>query len=169
MTSERAEFSSAATCRKFAWSWARVRTRVESICRTTAYKKKELRHAWEERRSIERERKKMSRRGAQMARGAEEEQQGQGQGPQRQEASPKGGQGQQPEQVEGQGLPLQSSPYVKYSDLEDYKRQAYGTEGHQAVEEGRGPGTTDAPTLSGSCLNPDQAKTVDDMHRGGTF
>ncbi|OMO75202.1 Late embryogenesis abundant protein, LEA-18 [Corchorus capsularis] len=48
-----------------------------------------------------------------------------------------------------EGLPLESSPYLKYHDLEDYKRQAYGTEGHLQVQEKRGAaGSTDAPTLS---------------------
>ncbi|OMO92270.1 Late embryogenesis abundant protein, LEA-18 [Corchorus olitorius] len=50
-----------------------------------------------------------------------------------------------------EGLPLESSPYLKYHDLEDYKRQAYGTEGHLQVQEKRGAGaSTDAPTLSAS-------------------
>ncbi|OMP01831.1 Late embryogenesis abundant protein, LEA-18 [Corchorus olitorius] len=44
----------------------------------------------------------------------------------------------------------QESPYVKYKDLEDYKRQGYGTEGHQQPKPGHGAaGSTDAPTLSG--------------------
>ncbi|KAJ8640731.1 hypothetical protein MRB53_017425 [Persea americana] len=49
-----------------------------------------------------------------------------------------------------QSLPMESSPYVKYSDLEDYKQQGYGTGGHmEPVETGKGGGSTDAPTLSG--------------------
>ncbi|XVF00579.1 hypothetical protein REPUB_Repub04eG0012500 [Reevesia pubescens] len=50
-----------------------------------------------------------------------------------------------------EGPPLHSSPYLKYHDLEDYKRNAYGTEGHLHVKENKGPsGSTDAPTLSGA-------------------
>ncbi|KAK9134652.1 hypothetical protein Syun_013982 [Stephania yunnanensis] len=51
-------------------------------------------------------------------------------------------------------LPMQSSPYVKYSDLEDYKRQGYGTEGHIEPKPDQGGGATDAPTLSGQGLMP---------------
>lgn len=47
-------------------------------------------------------------------------------------------------------LPLESSPYVKYSDLEDYKRQAYGTDGHLTVNPNQLGISTDAPTLSTS-------------------
>jgi len=49
-----------------------------------------------------------------------------------------------------EGLPLQDSPYLKYEDLEDYKRQGYGTQGHQQPQKGRGAGATEAPTLSGA-------------------
>ncbi|XP_077233432.1 uncharacterized protein LOC143875715 [Tasmannia lanceolata] len=56
-------------------------------------------------------------------------------------------------------LPVDSSPYVKYSDLEDYKLQGYGTTGHVdpvvKLPE-RGGGGTDGPTLSGSGLNDRQ-------------
>ncbi|KAG2294097.1 hypothetical protein Bca52824_040766 [Brassica carinata] len=38
-----------------------------------------------------------------------------------------------------QELPLETSPYTKYEDIEDYKKN-----------HGQGGGTTDAPTLSGS-------------------
>ncbi|KAF8046885.1 hypothetical protein Bca4012_017644 [Brassica carinata] len=51
---------------------------------------------------------------------------------------------------EKQELPLETSPYTKYEDIEDYKKNAYGTSGHQQVKPGQGGGTTDAPTLSGS-------------------
>ncbi|XP_074294012.1 uncharacterized protein LOC141621292 [Silene latifolia] len=46
-------------------------------------------------------------------------------------------------------LPTETSPYVQYKDLEDYKRQGYGTEGHLEPKPGRGAGGTDAPTESG--------------------
>lgn len=53
-----------------------------------------------------------------------------------------------------EGLPLESSPYVKYKDLEDYKRMAYGTEGHMIVQEKQGAsGSTDAPTMSGAAIS----------------
>ncbi|GMI78272.1 hypothetical protein like AT2G33690 [Hibiscus trionum] len=46
-----------------------------------------------------------------------------------------------------EGLPIEDSPYVKYKDLEDYKRRGYGTQGHQQPEPGRGAvSSTDAPT-----------------------
>ncbi|KNA18168.1 hypothetical protein SOVF_073320 [Spinacia oleracea] len=47
------------------------------------------------------------------------------------------------------GLPIDTSPYVQYKDLEDYKQQGYGTQGHKDVTPGRGAGGTDAPTQSG--------------------
>ncbi|CAF2289517.1 hypothetical protein BRARA_D02049 [Brassica rapa] len=52
--------------------------------------------------------------------------------------------------TEKQELPLETSPYTKYEDIEDYKKNAYGTSGHQEVKPGQGGGATDAPTLSGS-------------------
>ncbi|XP_022748686.1 uncharacterized protein LOC111298198 [Durio zibethinus] len=58
------------------------------------------------------------------------------------------------------GLPLESSPYLKYKDLEDYKRKAYGSEGHLDVKENQGAsGSTDAPTLSGAAIS-DANKTI---------
>ncbi|OMO50180.1 Late embryogenesis abundant protein, LEA-18 [Corchorus olitorius] len=32
------------------------------------------------------------------------------------------------EKEDSAGLPIEDNPYVKYNDLEDYKRQGYGTE-----------------------------------------
>lgn len=59
-------------------------------------------------------------------------------------------------------LPLESSPYVKYSDLEDYKQQGYGTHGHlPTVDTSRHAGATDGPTLSGSGLSERQVRAVD--------
>ncbi|XP_031270134.1 uncharacterized protein LOC116128550 [Pistacia vera] len=49
-----------------------------------------------------------------------------------------------------EGLPLESSPYVKYTNLEDYKRNAYGSEGHLPVKLNQSGGGTDAPTISGT-------------------
>ncbi|XVE94180.1 hypothetical protein REPUB_Repub01dG0259700 [Reevesia pubescens] len=52
------------------------------------------------------------------------------------------------------GLPLETSPYLNYKDLEDYKRKAYGTEGHLEVKENQAAsGSTDAPTLSGAAVS----------------
>ncbi|MQL69885.1 hypothetical protein Taro_002157 [Colocasia esculenta] len=57
-------------------------------------------------------------------------------------------------------LPMESSPYVRYDDVEDYKRQGYGTGGHQQpVERPFGGGGTDAPTPSGSGLLEGQQKS----------
>ncbi|ERN11773.1 uncharacterized protein LOC110007760 [Amborella trichopoda] len=70
-------------------------------------------------------------------------------------------------------LPLESSPYVKYSNLEDYKRQAYGTDGQhlEPVNNQRGGGATEGPTLSGSGLSQAQAKAMamamDQANRSG--
>ncbi|OIT39354.1 hypothetical protein A4A49_14208 [Nicotiana attenuata] len=46
-----------------------------------------------------------------------------------------------------EGLPVNTSPYTQYKDLEDYKKQGYGTQGHQQPNPGRGAASsTDAPT-----------------------
>ncbi|TKY75361.1 Late embryogenesis abundant protein, LEA-18 [Spatholobus suberectus] len=37
-----------------------------------------------------------------------------------------------------EGLPLQSRPYVKYDDVEEYKHNAYGTQGHLQPKSDRG-------------------------------
>ncbi|KAM7516473.1 hypothetical protein LguiA_006056 [Lonicera macranthoides] len=47
-----------------------------------------------------------------------------------------------------EGLPTESSPYTHYKDVEDYKQQGYGTQGHLQPQPGRGAGATDAPTPS---------------------
>ncbi|XVE48571.1 hypothetical protein DITRI_Ditri01bG0012000 [Diplodiscus trichospermus] len=53
-----------------------------------------------------------------------------------------------------EGLPVESSPYLKHEDLEDYKRQAYGTEGHLDVKETKSAsGSTDAPTFSAKAFS----------------
>lgn len=69
-----------------------------------------------------------------------------------------------------EGLPTETSPYVKYKDLEDYKRQGYGAQGHQQPNPGHGAaGSTDAPTLSGGAnLSPDpDASGTDAINRQG--
>lgn len=46
-----------------------------------------------------------------------------------------------------EGLPEDTSPYTQYKDLEDYKKQGYGTQGHQQPNPGRGATSSiDAPT-----------------------
>ncbi|KAJ8568897.1 hypothetical protein K7X08_032594 [Anisodus acutangulus] len=47
-----------------------------------------------------------------------------------------------------EGLPMGTSPYTQYKDLEDYKKGGYGTEGqHQQPNPGPGAASsTDAPT-----------------------
>ena len=61
-----------------------------------------------------------------------------------------------------EGLPFEDSPYLKCKDLEDYKCQGYGTQGHQQPKPGRGPGATDAATLSGADVSSQaQANATD--------
>ncbi|XP_057421918.1 uncharacterized protein LOC130715814 [Lotus japonicus] len=68
-----------------------------------------------------------------------------------------------------EGLPFEDSPYVQYKDLEDYKRQGYGTEGHQEPKAGRGAGATEAPTLSGAAVSSQaQAQAKDKAQPTGT-
>ncbi|RWR97684.1 LEA_6 domain-containing protein [Cinnamomum micranthum f. kanehirae] len=62
-----------------------------------------------------------------------------------------------------ESLPLESSPYVNYSDLEDYKSKGYGTRGHlKPAENGKGGGATGAPHPSSTTLtNSNQAMAFD--------
>lgn len=67
-----------------------------------------------------------------------------------------------------EGLAFEDSPYLKYKDLEDYKCQGYGTQGHQQPKEGRGPGATEAPTLSGANVSSQaQFHAADAVNRKG--
>ncbi|MCD9559999.1 hypothetical protein HAX54_018384 [Datura stramonium] len=69
-----------------------------------------------------------------------------------------------------EGLPVNTSPYTQYKDLEDYKKQGYGTEGHQQPNPGRGAASsTDAPTLSGggSASAHSQLSVTDTINRQG--
>ncbi|KAE8057436.1 hypothetical protein FH972_014129 [Carpinus fangiana] len=50
-------------------------------------------------------------------------------------------------------LPLESSPYVKYSSLEEYKSKCYGLQ----PKPNQAGAATDAPTLSGTGLSPRKA------------
>ncbi|CAI9094644.1 OLC1v1030419C1 [Oldenlandia corymbosa var. corymbosa] len=46
-----------------------------------------------------------------------------------------------------EGLPVGTSPYTQYKDLEDYKQQGYGAQGHLQPQLGRGAvSSVDAPT-----------------------
>ncbi|RWR94359.1 LEA_6 domain-containing protein [Cinnamomum micranthum f. kanehirae] len=62
-----------------------------------------------------------------------------------------------------ESLPLESSPYVNYSDLEVYKSKGYGAQDHlEPVETRKEGGATNAPTPSGSTLkNSHQAMAFD--------
>lgn len=65
-----------------------------------------------------------------------------------------------------EGLAIEHSPYLNYKDLEDYKNQGYGTHGHQQPKEGRGPGATEAPTISGADVSSQrQFNVADGGHR----
>lgn len=67
-----------------------------------------------------------------------------------------------------EGLPFEDSPYVKYKDLEDYKCQGYGIQGHQQPKPGRGPGATEAATLSGANVSSQaQSNAADVVHSKG--
>lgn len=69
-----------------------------------------------------------------------------------------------------EGLAVDTSPYTQYKDLEDYKKQGYGTQGHQQPIPGRGAASsTDAPTLSGggSASAHSQLSATDTINRQG--
>ncbi|KAK6923992.1 Late embryogenesis abundant protein, LEA-18 [Dillenia turbinata] len=69
-----------------------------------------------------------------------------------------------------EGLPLETSPYVNYGDVEDYKLKGYGTQGHldpKPARGGGGGGTTDAPTPSG-CTVASIARDSDNVTRDAT-
>ncbi|PIN03493.1 hypothetical protein CDL12_23982 [Handroanthus impetiginosus] len=69
-----------------------------------------------------------------------------------------------------EGLPVDTSPYTQHKDVEDYKKQGYGTEGHLQPQPGRGAAaSTDAPTLTGgSAADPKaQLSATDAVNRQG--
>ncbi|KAI3462708.1 hypothetical protein Pfo_019371 [Paulownia fortunei] len=69
-----------------------------------------------------------------------------------------------------EGLPVDTSPYTQYKDLEDYKKQGYGTQGHLQPKPGHGAaGSTDAPTLTGGSAADPQAQlsSTDAINRQG--
>ncbi|CAK9178286.1 unnamed protein product [Ilex paraguariensis] len=63
-------------------------------------------------------------------------------------------------------LPLQSSPYLRYTDLGDYKQKAYGADRylHPKLRHDDGIGT-DAPTLDGTDLSHRQSANIDSFNR----
>ncbi|KAL6521605.1 hypothetical protein OROGR_018174 [Orobanche gracilis] len=70
-----------------------------------------------------------------------------------------------------EGLPTETSPYTQYKDLEDYKKQGYGTQGHLQPKPGHGAAaSTDAPTLSGAAVvlpKDDEISSADAINRRG--
>lgn len=68
-----------------------------------------------------------------------------------------------------EGLPTESSPYTHYKDVEDYKQQGYGAQGHLQPQPGRGAGATDAPTPSGADASPQpqRSSATDTVNRQG--
>ncbi|KAH1082401.1 hypothetical protein J1N35_022162 [Gossypium stocksii] len=88
---------------------------------------------------------------------------------QQQDVDKKAGDNMDEKKTSLEGLPIEDSPYVKYGDLEDYKRRGYGTEGHQQPKPGRGAASsTDAPTLSGAALSSERPfDATDTINRQG--
>ncbi|KAL4343763.1 hypothetical protein HN51_062154 [Arachis hypogaea] len=66
-----------------------------------------------------------------------------------------------------EGLSFKDSPYLQYKDLEDYKRQGYGTQGHMEPKQGRGAGATEAPTLSGAQVSSEAQFAATEAISGG--
>ncbi|KAH7672867.1 Late embryogenesis abundant protein LEA-18 protein [Dioscorea alata] len=65
-------------------------------------------------------------------------------------------------------LPTETSPYVQFDTIEEYKAQGYGVQGHQTpVDRPHHGGGTDAPTLSGSGLSQTQTDAIDFINRHG--
>lgn len=71
-----------------------------------------------------------------------------------------------------EGLPVNTSPYTQYKDLEDYKMKGYGTQGHQEPVIGHGAGgSTDAPTVAGGGIPQSQSQarrsSTEEINRQG--
>ena len=61
-------------------------------------------------------------------------------------------------------LPTETSPYVRYEDLEDYKMHGYGAQGHLPVSDvPHGGSGTDAPTVPGTAVPVARPKGCDDV------
>lgn len=64
-------------------------------------------------------------------------------------------------------LPTETSPYVQYEGLEDYKMRGYGAQGHLPVSDvPHGGSGTDAPTVPGTAVPVAKPKRQDDGQRG---
>ncbi|KAL3526857.1 hypothetical protein ACH5RR_011513 [Cinchona calisaya] len=84
----------------------------------------------------------------------------------------RGGQMEKKKENEGhklEGLPVNTSPYTQYKDLEDYKQQGYGTQGHLQPQPGRGAASSvDAPTEAGADVSSTtQLSTTNVINRRG--
>ena len=61
-------------------------------------------------------------------------------------------------------LPTETSPYVRYEGLEDYKMRGYGAQGHLPVSDvPHGGSGTDAPTVPGTAVPVARPKGRDDV------
>ncbi|RCV12182.1 hypothetical protein SETIT_2G249300v2 [Setaria italica] len=61
-------------------------------------------------------------------------------------------------------LPTETSPYVQYDGLEDYKMRGYGAQGHLPVSDvPHGGSGTDAPTVPGTAVPVAKPKRQDDV------
>ncbi|EER99074.1 hypothetical protein BDA96_02G254500 [Sorghum bicolor] len=82
--------------------------------------------------------------------------------------------------AEGEGdtvqLPTETSPYVRYEGIEDYKMRGYGAQGHLPVSDvPHGGSGTEAPTVPGTAIpvaktkgrGPDDVQTQRDLGGGG--
>ncbi|KAL6655365.1 hypothetical protein ACP70R_006191 [Stipagrostis hirtigluma subsp. patula] len=59
-------------------------------------------------------------------------------------------------------LPTETSPYVQYDGLEDYKLRGYGAQGHLPVSDvPHGGSGTDAPTIPGTAVPVAKPKSHD--------
>ncbi|KAF8781016.1 hypothetical protein HU200_000985 [Digitaria exilis] len=63
-------------------------------------------------------------------------------------------------------LPTETSPYVRYDGLEDYKMRGYGAQGHLPVSDvPHGGSGTDAPTVPGTAVPVAKPKRQDDVQQ----
>lgn len=70
--------------------------------------------------------------------------------------------------AEGEGdtvqLPTETSPYVQYDGIEDYKMRGYGAQGHLPVSDvPHGGSGTEAPTVPGTAIPVAKPKGRDDV------
>lgn len=61
-------------------------------------------------------------------------------------------------------LPTETSPYVQYEGLEDYKMRGYGAQGHLPVSDvPHGGSGTEAPTVPGTAIPVAKPERRDDV------